>query len=138
MQGPGFYSPLFHLGQCSMKCLRVSLSSLHPTRISLFSAKNSLPSLGYLFSLSITPLTVDFHCNPPLSFLFGIFHISQRVLLLFFSPLFLNYLCYSSFDFFRCLFFYFSFFYLCSVHVFSGGFPPFTFLVFLTVSQYSF
>ena len=66
-----------------MKSSGVSLSSLqdlHPTHIwsPCFSAKSSLLDLSCLFSLSTTPLTLDFHCNSLLSFLFWIFYIFLR------------------------------------------------------------
>ena len=61
-----------------MRGSSVSLSPLHPAHISLFLCQEFSPRFKVLFSLSTTPLTLDFRSNPPLSFLFGIFYISLR------------------------------------------------------------
>ena len=53
VQGPAFYSPLLHLGQCSMKCS--SVSSLHPTHISLFLCQEFSPRFK-LFMLPFSAL----------------------------------------------------------------------------------
>ena len=53
VQRPAFYSPLFpSIGQCSMKCSSVSLSSLHPTHISLLLCQEFSPRFK-LFVLAL-------------------------------------------------------------------------------------
>ena len=68
VQSPVFYSPLFPPMAMQYEVFPSPHYISHKTLC--FSAKSSLPGSGYLFSLSTTPLTLDFHCNPPLSFLF--------------------------------------------------------------------
>ena len=91
-----------------------------PTSLTCFPASLTRVPLEFrlFFSLSTTTLTPDFYCNLLHSLLLLIFYIFVIIvfLLRFFPPIFLNYFCYSSFDFFRSLFF-------CFI-----SFPPLTFL----------
>ena len=128
-----------HLGQRSMKYSSVSLSSLHPTHISLFLYQEFSPR----FKLFVLALNHTIESRLPLqsssfiSFL-NLLYIPKE----FFSSssLHSSSTTFASFPLISLavLSFYFSFFYLCPIHIFSGGFPPFTFLIFLTVFQYSF
>ena len=80
LQGPAFYSPLFPSRAVQyevFECFHLLTASHTDIPLSL-SANSSLLDLSCLFSLSTTLLTLDFRCNPPLSFLFWIFYISLR------------------------------------------------------------
>ena len=136
-QGPVFYSPSSHLGQCSIKCWRPEGFSFLATSYSCllvlcqeFSPKfrSFVPTLNH----KSTTLLLDFHCILPLSLFLWIFHntflesLSSRI-----SPftlprlLLLHFLLFLSLSFLLYLFLY-----LCvPISGIFSGFPPHTFFL---------